>query len=143
MMKLSGSMPHPDNHVEWSLYTSPNDAESLTFTQQFKIASGALGSHASSTPHYGVLDGNDYHCNQEIGHTKYFCGAQCTNNGRYCAEDPEHDQSRGLDGEDVVQENLRQICIWKEASRTKHRENGGIMWGSFTRIVPAVMLLTI
>jgi len=46
------------------------------------------------------------------------CGSQCTNEGRYCAPDPELDPTRGLDGADLVRENLRQICIFLEVNST-------------------------
>ena len=46
------------------------------------------------------------------------CGRQCTHGGRYCAEDPEHNFRAGRDGEDVVHENLRQICIWQVVNET-------------------------
>lgn len=35
----------------------------------------------------------------------------CLSNGRYCAIDP--DESGPLQGADVIQEYLRQLCIWK------------------------------
>jgi hypothetical protein len=37
----------------------------------------------------------------------------CTNNGRYCATDPDNDLDHGISGADVVKESLRRICIWK------------------------------
>jgi len=41
---------------------------------------------------------------------------QCTNKGRYCAVDPEHDLNTGITGEDIVRENLRQMCVFQYAS---------------------------
>ena len=41
------------------------------------------------------------------------CKAQCINNGRYCAPDPEQDFTIGYDGKQVVTENLRQLCVYK------------------------------
>jgi hypothetical protein len=48
----------------------------------------------------------------------YTCGAQCTNGGRYCAVDPELDPTRGLDGADVIEENLRQMCVFEYLNAT-------------------------
>ena len=48
------------------------------------------------------------------------CRSRCINNyGRYCAQDPEQDFSRGYNGKDVVFQNLRQACFLKVAN-----ENG-------------------
>ena len=33
--------------------------------------------------------------------------------GLYCAQDPERNLQHGIDGADVVYENLRQICIFR------------------------------
>jgi len=38
----------------------------------------------------------------------------CTNNGRYCASDPDQHLDRGFTGADVVRESLRWLCIWKD-----------------------------
>ena len=61
------------------------------------------------TPHYYILNGRDWNCNS----SGLRCGTQCTNSGRYCSFDPEYDLYHGISGMDVVQENLRQLCIWK------------------------------
>jgi len=37
----------------------------------------------------------------------------CTNNGRYCAIDPDSDLNEGISGADVVGESLRRLCVWK------------------------------
>ena len=61
------------------------------------------------TPHYYILNGSHWNC--DSSHLR--CGNQCSNSGRYCAVDPEYDLNNGISGMDVVQENLRQLCIWK------------------------------
>ena len=43
---------------------------------------------------------------------------QCTNGGRYCSPDPDQNLERGLSGADVVKEDLRQMCIFREANKT-------------------------
>ena len=50
--------------------------------------------------------------------TAFSCDNQCTNNGRYCNVDPEDDLDKGASGADVVQENLRQLCFWREMNAT-------------------------
>ena len=61
------------------------------------------------TPHYYILGGYHWHCDSKFPK----CGNQCINQGRYCAVDPERDLDLGIAGMDVVQEDLRQLCIWK------------------------------
>jgi len=68
-----------------------------------------MGDHAEMTPHYLIIDGLQFECNTP----DLPCRDQCTHNGLYCAEDPEHDFESGLDGNDIVLENLRQLCIWE------------------------------
>ena len=65
------------------------------------------------TPHYYILNGEHWKCDSKFPH----CGNQCTNQGRYCAVDPERDLDLGISGMDVVQEDLRQLCIWKFSTR--------------------------
>ena len=38
---------------------------------------------------------------------------QCLSNGKYCGRDPSGKIGDGVEGKDVVMENLRQMCIWK------------------------------
>eukprot|EP00474_Spongospora_subterranea_P010427 CRZ10885.1 hypothetical protein [Spongospora subterranea] len=59
--------------------------------------------------HYQFIDGVDYNCVYEA----QLCGSQCTNKGRYCGGDPDNDIRSGISGADVVQENLRRVCIHK------------------------------
>jgi len=122
MVELSWDMPHPDNHVEWELWTSANDPNAANFISEFAQATTALGSSVTFTPEYGILDGNWYGCTKDeekVGGLP--CGKQCTNHGRYCAEDPEHDIEHGADGMSVVQENLRQMCVFQVANATRQQ----------------------
>jgi len=59
----------------------------------------------------GIYDGIKSGCQDEDGVND--CYNLCTNNGRYCATDPDNDLDRGISGADVVRESLRRICIWK------------------------------
>merc|ERR1712079_545695 len=98
----------------WEFWTSSNDHGSRDFKEDFKEAVQLLGDHASFQPHYYLVGG----CRRGCCSQWLPCGNQCTNNGRYCAVDPEHDLSSGLDGAHVVRENLRQICLWQYLNRT-------------------------
>jgi hypothetical protein len=110
-------LPNPDGVVEWSFWTSSFDDNSVEFKKAFEIVSAALDDNASFEPHYFFLDGTMYDCDKSGGTA---CGNQCTNSGKYCAVDPEHDLNSGISGADVVRENLRQICIWREVNSTGH-----------------------
>jgi hypothetical protein len=107
--ELSWRVPKKSGHVEWSFWTSANDDQSVEFVESFKDVYGPLGDHATLTPHFLIIDGNLFGC-PDPGQP---CGEQCTHAGLYCAEDPEHDFDNGLDGSDIVKENLRQLCIWE------------------------------
>ena len=108
-------MPHPDDRVEWELWTSSADPKSETFKDKFGHVSEALGTHAQFNPHMMIIDGRLFGCTQPSKP----CGNQCTNSGRYCHEDPENDLQSGVSGVHIVQENLRQMCIWEQANATK------------------------
>jgi len=46
------------------------------------------------------------------------CKSQCIHHGRYCAPDPDGSIAEGYSGAEVVQENLRQLCVFKAANAT-------------------------
>jgi hypothetical protein len=128
MVKLTWDIPSPDNHVEWELWTSSNDDNSIEFKHQFQLPATRLGLNHTFTPHFLTIDGDWFDCTTKTGLPPphdWRCGKQCTNSGRYCAEDPEQDQGSGRDGEDVVMENVRQICLWGAVNATGQE---GIWW---------------
>lgn len=114
------SVPHPDDRVEYELWTNSNDEcgpkcdTQLEFAKNFKGAAQILekSGYTQFTPHYIT-----WYCPQAFTVSKQ-CKAQCINHGRYCAPDPEQDFSRGYDGKDVVLENLRQLCVFKVANES-------------------------
>jgi len=75
----------------------------------------SLGNMVRFAPHYFFLDGLLYGCDGDNGDA---CGNQCVSSGKYCAVDPEHNLTDGISGADVVRENLRQICIWRNVNST-------------------------
>lgn len=106
--KLEWSIPHPDNRVEWELWTTAVDSQSISFLSAFESTVFALGNSQFFTPHFYTWNGSFYHCTDRDRP----CGPLCTNGGRYCAPDPDR-TDEGLSGADVVTENLRRTCIWK------------------------------
>jgi hypothetical protein len=103
-------VPNPDGVVEWSLWSSSYDQAAVDFKASFQLVTDALADYSVFEPHYFFLNGSWYGC-RDYGGTA--CGNQCTNSGRYCSVDPEHDLTSGISGADVVRENLRQICVWR------------------------------
>lgn len=110
-MELKWSVPTPDDHVEWELWTSPTDYVSSHFKTDFKSAVAALGEKASFTPRMYIYDGIVAHCRNDEGESE--CANMCTNKGRYCASDPDNEIDYGISGGDVVTESLRRLCIWE------------------------------
>ncbi|EPS72005.1 hypothetical protein M569_02753, partial [Genlisea aurea] len=109
------SLPHPDDRVEYELWTNSNDEcgpkcdIQLSFMRDFKGAAQILEQKGYSqfTPHYIT-----WYCPEAFIMSQQ-CKSQCINNGRYCAPDPEQDFSKGYDGKDVVLQNLIQVCFFK------------------------------
>nr|CAB3503901.1 unnamed protein product [Digitaria exilis] len=116
----SESMPHPDERVEYELWTNSNDEcgprcdEQAAFVRAFKGHAQLLekGGYVSFTPHYIT-----WFCPDAFLDTPQ-CKAQCINRGRYCSPDPDGDLAAGYDGKDVVAENLRQLCVHRVANAT-------------------------
>ena len=127
-VEMSWSLPNPNARVEYELWTTPTDTVSKEFQQQFKEAAVALGSHAYFTPHMYIYDGVKAGCQNDAGENQ--CYNLCTNNGRYCATDPDNDLDKGISGSDVVRESLRRDCVWKIYGQ----ENGiGTEWWDYVK----------
>lgn len=109
----SESLPHPDERVEYELWTNTNDEcgarcdEQMNFVKNFKGHAQILekGGYSLFTPHYIT-----WFCPKDYVSSNQ-CKSQCINQGRYCAPDPEQDFGDGYDGKDIVFENLRQLCV--------------------------------
>lgn len=114
------ALPHPDERVEYELWTNSNDEcgpkcdSQIEFVKSFKGAAQILErkGYTQFTPHYIT-----WYCPESFLLSKQ-CKSQCINHGRYCAPDPEQDFSRGYDGKDVVIQNLRQACIFKVSNES-------------------------
>ena len=114
------SLPHPDDRVEWEFWTNSNDAcgvkcdQQKRFVREFASTAQALekGGYTQFTPHYVT-----WLCPKTYRQTRE-CQSQCINHGRYCAPDPDDDLNKGYDGKDVVVENLRELCFFKQANES-------------------------
>ncbi|WVZ87063.1 hypothetical protein U9M48_033758 [Paspalum notatum var. saurae] len=112
------SMPHPDERVEYELWTNSNDEcgarcdEQAAFVRAFRGHAQLLekAGAARFTPHYIT-----WFCPDAFLGTPQ-CEAQCINRGRYCVPDPDGDLGAGYGGRDVVVENLRQLCVHRAAN---------------------------
>lgn len=125
-IEMAWSLPNPDDRVEYELWTTPTDIISREFQRQFKDAAVALDKHAYFTPHMYIYDGIKSGCQGIDGQNQ--CYNLCTNNGRYCATDPDNDLDRGISGANVVEEGLRRDCIWSIYGK----ENGiGAQWWDY------------
>lgn len=109
-IEMSFSVPNPDARVEYDLWTTPKDPISRDYLKSFKEASIALGAKAYFTPRNYIYDGIKAGCQDRQGTNQ--CFSLCTNEGRYCATDPDDDMTSGISGADMVQESLRRACIW-------------------------------
>jgi hypothetical protein len=115
-LEMSWALPNPNARVEYDLWTVPTDPISKSFLNTFKPLAKALGDHAFFTPNMYIYDGVRTHCLGNDGEN--YCYNLCTNNGRYCATDPDNDLDQGISGQDVVKEALRRLCIWKHYGET-------------------------
>lgn len=128
-MEMAWSLPKPDNRVEYDLWTTPSDVVSKDFLKSFKVIAESLKDHAYFTPHMYIYDGIRSHCQGSSGEN--FCYNLCTNNGRYCATDPDNDLEKGISGADVVRESLRRLCIWNKYGAT---DGVGKEWWDYVTI---------
>jgi hypothetical protein len=126
-VEMSFSIPSAHSRVEYDLWTTPKDPISRNFLNSFSSASVALGKDAFFTPHMYIYDGRRAGCQDSLGENQ--CFNLCTNNGLYCATDPDNDMDRGLSGADVVTESLRRMCVW-----SKYGSDGvGAPWWDYVR----------
>jgi hypothetical protein len=122
-VQLSFSSAH--ERVTYDLWTTPTDFMSRNFLHSFQKAAIALGQDAIFTPHMYIYDGRRAGCQDSLGENQ--CIHVCTNNGLYCAADP--DMYRGVSGANVVTESLRRMCVW-----SLYGSDGvGVPWWNYVR----------
>jgi hypothetical protein len=124
-LNIFWSMPHASDKVDWEVWTSSVGSGSIAhnssigFEKQFAVAAMALGPSARLAVHYLILPGLRFKCAPHYGTAD--CSKLCSNGGRYCAADPDGDTKAGLDGLDVVTENLRQACVFNVTTAKKQQ----------------------
>lgn len=109
-IEMSWALPHPDSKVEYELWTVPSEEVSKDFQRDWKDVAVKLGEKVFFHPRQYIYDGVKTRCRYE---GQDMCFTLCTNEGRYCATDPDNDLENGISGADVVRESLRRICVWK------------------------------
>jgi len=107
-MTMAWSVPNPDGHVEYDLWSKVTDEKAREFQVMWLDALRRLGNKATFTPHYYIYDGLKAYCRDDVGNN--YCPEICTNEGRYCAS---NDWENGVTGGDEVEESLRRLCIWQ------------------------------
>mmetsp|Transcript_25552 Transcript_25552/g.36652 ORF Transcript_25552/g.36652 Transcript_25552/m.36652 type:complete len:416 (-) Transcript_25552:218-1465(-) len=111
-LEMAWALPNPNKVVEYSLWSTPSDTIAKEFLTLFGETAAALGTRAVFTPRMYLYDGILSNCQGPDGQNE--CYNLCTNNGRYCATDPDNNLDEGISGADVIKESLRRICIWQE-----------------------------
>ncbi|PRW50883.1 vacuolar-sorting receptor 3-like [Chlorella sorokiniana] len=103
--------------VSWEFWTNSNDQcgpvcdVQKEFIKEFVPVAKEFDAHNWTvfTPHYIVwICPTPYRSSSE-------CNSQCIHKGRYCSPDPDGNLTQGYSGSDVVQENLRQLCVFQMA----------------------------
>mmetsp|Transcript_4357 Transcript_4357/g.9188 ORF Transcript_4357/g.9188 Transcript_4357/m.9188 type:complete len:666 (-) Transcript_4357:19-2016(-) len=116
-----------EDRVEYSIWLVPLPSKIMTpLLTDFKAYSQALGQQAVFTPHYFLYDGLAVGC-QSANETDQ-CVSLCTNNGRYCYKD---DNLGTISGKQVVEESLRQICIWSYYGPT---DKYTVVWWDYVNV---------
>lgn len=107
--------------VHWQFWSGSNDMcgakcdVQKEFIKQFVPAAKELEEKGLTEfqPHYLT------HLCPEVYATTQECETQCIHKGRYCAPDPDGSIEEGYTGAEVVQENLRQLCVFKLGNETQ------------------------
>ena len=109
--------------VDYTLWTSALDPQALDFKQGFGDIAQSIELKTRFSARYFIVNGTSYGCDRD----SQICGNQCTNKGKYCAVDPDHDLGAGISGADVVLENLRQMCVFDIA----HADKKTYLWWKY------------
>jgi len=110
-LQMGWTLPQADGRVECEMWTTPSEPVSKGFQKSWKYVVPKFEDHINFTPRQYIYDGVTASCLSSKGEN--MCYTLCTNNGRYCAVDPDNDLNEGISGADVVNESLRRICIWE------------------------------
>lgn len=103
---LTITMPYPksaNGTASMELFYTPTNFRSFKYIEEIEKVIEGLGQHVTFEP-FLVLFSNSRNPNSK----------NCRETGRYCAPDPDNDGK--FSGRDVVNEMLRQKCVYKLAS---------------------------
>jgi hypothetical protein len=134
MVKFDWGIPSPDGRVEWTLWQSAWDDQTMSTLSQLEEIVATLGKRAFFTPRFVSYNGEKVGCHYDHDNTQP-CGNMCLNKGRYCLLDPSpfHDRDVGASGADVVVENLRRKCIWKVVNEDEAEKGVGLTWWKYIK----------
>ncbi|GLD94028.1 hypothetical protein PINS_up002639 [Pythium insidiosum] len=106
------------NRVDVSLWFSSRMSPAVArFIGQFRIVLKELGPHVTLTPFFDVYDGHAWGCSLDHADDRpSHCPQLCILNETYCAYDPDRNNTIGLDGRDVLEEDVRQLCLHRALS---------------------------
>lgn len=118
VMDWTDALPRADK-VEWEFWTNSNDQCGAVcdvqkeFIKEFVPVARELEKNWTRfSPHYIV-----WVC-PRVYRQSAECQSQCIHQGRYCTPDPDGDLENGYSGADIVQENLRQLCVFQLANES-------------------------
>ena len=87
------------------------------FKLEFARVARELEDSTTFTPRYLHFDGTRWGCRSSDNTN--LCPDNCVLGGKYCSDTPRGDNVEGnLKGIDVVQENLRQLCVFEVVNQT-------------------------
>ncbi|CAJ1374764.1 unnamed protein product [Effrenium voratum] len=110
MVELAWDIPR-GKVVMMEFWLSSGSREARRFLERFKTCALSLGHHLQFAPHYDIFSLDE-------GEDDSLCVA--SGSERFCAKSPEDGE---VSGEEVVNEDVRQLCIWNTTSR-REREDG-------------------
>lgn len=96
------TMEKPDNRVEYDIWFTSSNDRALDFISDFKEYDSKFGDKVLMEPHYVFWKCT--YCEQD------YLDKDCYGSGKYCAVDPSNDKFRGRD---IIEEDLRQKCLYK------------------------------
>jgi hypothetical protein len=102
-----------DHTVRVDMWMSAGSHESQKFLKEFAKARRTLNEVLTFTPHYHVFGANP-----EMGGYSGLCSDETA---KYCATDP--DASGRVSGKDVLDEDVRQLCIHEETRVPRSRQD--------------------
>ena len=105
-------MYHPDDRVEYELWSSSANEQGLTFANGFRENNALFENNTLFTPHFVMWTCPD--CPQE--------SQDCYCKGEFCAPPILHDN---IKGRDILDEDLKQICLYREA------DDSGLTWFNY------------